>query len=258
MTAAPVLEVRDLHVHRGGAHILQGVDFTVAPRQVTGLLGRNGVGKTTTLLAILGLLPAAGSITHAGDELVGVDTHAIVQRGIGYVPEDREVFSGLTVAENLRLAARTPEAAERMDLVHDLFPILAERRTQPAGTLSGGQQQMLAIARALLNPNDLLLVDEPSKGLAPAVVIDVVEALERAATDTTVLLVEQNLRVAARLATDVVVLDHGQVAHAGPMADLLADPDRTERLLGVSTVAGGTAPDPAPAPTETSTHEDHG
>ena len=251
MTAAPVLEVRDLHVHRGGAHILQGVDFTIAPRQVTGLLGRNGVGKTTTLLAILGLLPATGSITHAGEELVGVDTHAIVQRGIGYVPEDREVFSGLTVAENLRLAARTPEAAERMDLVHDLFPILAERRAQAAGTLSGGQQQMLAIARALLNPNDLLLVDEPSKGLAPAVVIDVVEALERAATETTVLLVEQNLRVAARLATDVVVLDHGQVAHAGPMADLLADPGRTERLLGVSTVSGGATPQ---APTQ----EDHG
>lgn len=232
MTAT--LHIADLQVHRGEAHVLHGVAFDVAPNQVTALLGRNGAGKTTTLLAILGLLPGTGTITIEGQDVLGAPTHQIVASGIGYVPEDREVFSELTIAENLRLAARTPEAAERLDLVHDVFPILAERRQQAAGTLSGGQQQMLAIARALLNPNRLLLVDEPSKGLAPAVVVDVVEALERAAKETTILLVEQNLRVAARLATDAVVLDQGSVVHRGSMDDLFADATLTQRYLGVS------------------------
>ena len=230
----PALRVDDLHVHRGEAHVLHGLSFTVAANRVTALLGRNGAGKTTTLLAILGLLPGTGSVTVDGEQLLGMPTHRIVASGIGYVPEDREVFSELTVAENLKLAARTPEATGRMDLVHDVFPILHDRRAQAAGTLSGGQQQMLAIARALLNPNRLLLVDEPSKGLAPAVVIDVVEALERAAAETTILLVEQNLRVAHRLASDVVVLDHGTVVHDGGMADLFADEALTQRYLGVS------------------------
>lgn len=232
MTA--VLEVADLHVHRGEAHVLHGVSFSVAANQVTALLGRNGAGKTTTLLALLGLLPGTGTARLEGEELLGQPTHRVVASGIGYVPEDREVFSELTVAENLRLAARTPEATDRLELVHDVFPILHDRRTQAAGTMSGGQQQMLAIARALLNPNRLLLVDEPSKGLAPAVVVDVVEALERAAAETTILLVEQNLRVANRLATDVVVLDHGTVVHEGAMAELFADDDLTQRYLGVS------------------------
>ena len=232
--ARPTLQVDDLHVHRGEAHVLHGLSFTVAANRVTALLGRNGAGKTTTLLAILGLLPGTGSVTVDGEQLLGQPTHRIVADGIGYVPEDREVFSELTVAENLKLAARTPAAADRLDLVHDVFPILHDRRAQAAGTLSGGQQQMLAIARALLNPNRLLLVDEPSKGLAPAVVIDVVEALERAAAETTILLVEQNLRVAHRLAADVVVLDHGTVVHDGAMADLFADEALTQRYLGVS------------------------
>ena len=235
----PLLVLDDLHVHRGQAHVLDGVSFNVRPNRVTALLGRNGAGKTSTLLSILGLLAPTGSVRFAGDELVGEPTHRIVSRGIGYVPEDREVFSQLTVAENLRLAARTPEAAERLDLVYELFGDLATRRSQRAGTLSGGQQQMVAIARGLLNPNRLLLVDEPSKGLAPIVVHNVVVALERAAAETTVLLVEQNLRVAARLATDAVVLDQGRVVFAGAMDDLFADTALTQRYLGVASGMGG-------------------
>ncbi len=231
----PLLEVRDLDVHRGDAHVLDGVSFDVRPNRVTALLGRNGAGKTSTLLTLLNLLAAgAGSARFDGVELIGMRTHDVIQHGIGYVPEDREVFGQLTVTENLRLAMRTPEAADRLELVHELFPMLADRREQRAGSLSGGQQQMVAIARALLNPNRLLLVDEPSKGLAPVVVHDVVVALERAAVDTTILLVEQNLRVAERLATDVVVLDSGRVVHTGTMVELFADAALTQRYLGVA------------------------
>ncbi len=231
----PLLEVADLHVNRGEAHILHGVSFEVRPNRVTALLGRNGAGKTTTLLALLGLLPATrGRIRFDDRALVGVETHELVRGGIGYVPEDREVFSELTVRENLRLAERTAEAADRYRLVYDLFPILEERRQQAAGTLSGGQQQMLSIARALLNPNRLLLIDEPTKGLAPIILTEVVEALQASLTDTTVLLVEQNLRVAERLASDVIVLDEGRVVFTGEVDDLLGDPALTNRYLGVS------------------------
>ena len=229
----PLLELDNVHVSRGDAHVLQGVSMEVIPNRVTALLGRNGAGKTTTLLAILGLLPTTGRVRYDGEDLLGKKTARRVRLGIGYVPEDREVFTALTVEENLRLAARTPEAADRLDRVHELFPDLLARRAQRAGTLSGGQQQMVAIARALLNPNRLLLVDEPTKGLAPVVVRDVVRALEQAAEETTVLLVEQNLRVAQRLATDVVVLDHGTVAHRGAMAQLFADRALVSSLLGV-------------------------
>lgn len=235
----PVLTLRDVHVHRGEAHVLEGVSFEVLPRRVTALMGRNGAGKTTTLMAILGLLPARGSIRFEGRETVGTPTHRLVQQGIGYVPENREIFSQLTVAENLKLAARTPEASDRIDLIHELFPDLLRRRQQRAGSLSGGQQQMLAIARAMLNPNRLLLVDEPSEGLAPIVVRHVAEALEQAASDTTVLLVDQNIRVAQRLATDAVVLDHGTVVYAGSMATLVADEALTRRYLGVAGAGGG-------------------
>ena len=249
-----LLEIEDLHVHRGEAHVLQGVDLAVRAHQVTALLGRNGAGKTTTLLAVLGLLPGRGRVRLDGEDVLGEPTARLVRRGIGYVPEDREVFTGLTVEENLRLAARTPEANDRIDRVHELFPALLERRKQRAGTLSGGQQQMLAIARALLNPNRLLLVDEPTKGLAPVVVADVVQALQRAAEETTVLLVEQNLRVAERLASDVVVLDHGRVAHRGSMAELFVDAERTARLLGVSNAGDAGAPRPTSAPHTAAPH----
>jgi branched-chain amino acid transport system ATP-binding protein len=229
-----LVEVRHLDVYRGGAHVLADVSFDVRPHRVTALLGRNGAGKSTTLRAMLGLLAATGSVRLDGTELVGMRTHDVVRQGVGYVPEDRELFSHLTVTENLSLALRTPRAADRLDLVHELFPELASRRDQRAGTLSGGQQQMVAISRALLNENRLLLIDEPSKGLAPIVVNEVVEALARATSATTVLLVEQNLDVARTLAADVVVLDSGRVVHSGSMKALVDDPVLAPRYLGVA------------------------
>ena len=238
MSAAPLLDrslllsVDALHVHLGQSHVLQGVTFSVAEGGVTALLGRNGVGKTTTLRAILGLVDRQGSVRLAGDELRALPTHRIVQRRVGYVPEDRDVFTGLTVAENLKLAERT--SSPRYDLVYELFPELRQRRAQRAGTLSGGQQQMLAIARALLNENRLLLVDEPTKGLAPALVSEVAHVLERLSELTTVLLVEQNLGVVRRIARDAVVLDQGRVVHAGEAHALLHDRATVKRLLGVA------------------------
>jgi branched-chain amino acid transport system ATP-binding protein len=226
-----LIRVDDLHVHLGQSHILQGVSFEVPEGGVTALLGRNGVGKTTTLRAMLGLVPRRGSVTLAGEELTRLPTHAIVRRGIGYVPEDRDVFAGLTVEENLRVAERN--GSPRYERVHELFPELKARASQRAGTLSGGQQQMVAIARALLNDNPVLLVDEPTKGLAPLLVTEVAAALERAAELATVLLVEQNLAVVARVAQQVVVVDGGRVVHAGAAAELLGDPARVRSLLGV-------------------------
>jgi branched-chain amino acid transport system ATP-binding protein len=232
-----LLEVENLHVNLGQSHVLQGVSFTVREGGVTALLGRNGVGKTTTLRAILGLVGRRGTVRLDGDDLTQLSTHRIVRRRVGYVPEDRDIFAGLTVEENLRLAERDSEP--RYDLVYDLFPELRQRAGQRAGTLSGGQQQMVAIARALLNDNNLLLVDEPTKGLAPALVADVAHVLERLSELTTVLLVEQNLGVVRRIAHDVVVLDQGRVVHTGDARLLLAQPELVRKLLSVS--AGGAA-----------------
>ncbi|HET8594903.1 MAG TPA: ATP-binding cassette domain-containing protein, partial [Intrasporangium sp.] len=178
----PVLRVEDLHVRYGGSHILQGVSFDVAPTGVTALLGRNGVGKTTTLKAILGLAPRSGRIVAAGTEIQKQVTTRIVRGGIGYVPEDREVFGGLTVEENLRLVDR--ERGIDAPVVQQLFPDLVKRRGQRAGTLSGGQQQMVALARVLLRPTKLLLVDEPTKGLAPKLVTEVADVLAEVARST--------------------------------------------------------------------------
>jgi branched-chain amino acid transport system ATP-binding protein len=227
-----MLLVDDLHVYLAGSHVLQGVSFSVPEGGVTALLGRNGVGKTTTLRAIMGLVPSTGVAELGGEDISREPTHRIVQRGVGYVPEDRDVFAGLTVEENLRLAERNGGA--RYDLVHDLFPELKERPRQRAGTLSGGQQQMVAIARALLNENRILLIDEPTKGLAPFLVTEVARALERAAEIATIVLVEQNLGVVQRLARDAVVLDQGRVVHTGPAQALLADQALVRRLLGVA------------------------
>lgn len=231
VAARTLLSVRDLHVFLGQSHVLQGVSFDVPEGGVTALLGRNGVGKTTTLRAILGLVDRRGSVQLGDDELTGMATHRIVQRRVGYVPEDRDVFTGLTVEENLRLAERDTDP--RYELVYELFPELEQRGAQRAGTLSGGQQQMVAIARALLNDNRVLLVDEPTKGLAPALVADVARVLERLAELTTVLLVEQNLGVVRRLARDAIVLDQGRVVHAGDAKELLAQPDLVKKLLSV-------------------------
>jgi branched-chain amino acid transport system ATP-binding protein len=227
----PLLAIRDLHVHLGEAHVLQGVSFDVPEGGVTALLGRNGVGKTTTLRALMGLVERRGTIELDGCDVTSAATHKIVRRGVGYVPEDREVFSSLTVDENLRLAERDPEP--RYELVYELFPELKERGRQLAGTLSGGQQQMVAIARALLNGNRVLLVDEPTKGLAPLLVIEVARVLARVSELTTVLLVEQNLGVVQRVARDAVVLGTGRVVHIGPAKELLADTPMIHRMLGV-------------------------
>jgi len=186
---------------------------------------------------MLGLVPRRGSVRlqfkgGAGEELVRAPTHQIIRRGIGYVPEDRDVFAGLTVDENLRLAERNGNA--RYELVCELFPELKTRGAQKAGTLSGGQQQMVAIARALLNENPILLVDEPTKGLAPLLVTEVASVLERISETETILLVEQNLGVVQRLARDAIVLDQGRVVYAGSAQELLASPENVRRYLGVS------------------------
>jgi branched-chain amino acid transport system ATP-binding protein len=234
MPLKSVLVVDDLHVYLGGSHVLQGVSFSVPEGGVTALLGRNGVGKTTTLRAIMGLVPSTGVADLAGEDISREPTHRIVQRGVGYVPEDRDVFAGLTVEENLRLAERN--GAARYDLVYDLFPELKQRARQRAGTLSGGQQQMVAIARALLNENRILMIDEPTKGLAPFLVTEVARALEHAAEIATIVLVEQNLSVVQRLARDAVVIDQGRVVHTGPAQELLANEALVRRLLGVAGV----------------------
>lgn len=232
----PILTLADVRVEIGGSRILQGVSFGVASTGVTALLGRNGVGKTTTVRAVLGLVPRTGRIAFAGQEISRMRTHAIIRRGIGYAPEDRGVFTKLTVTENLALAER-PGSEHDYALVYELFPELEQRGAQAAGTLSGGQQQMVAIARTLLNGNRLIVVDEPTKGLAPKVVTEVVGVLERASQKVPMLLVEQNLAVVRRLAGDGIVLAAGAVVHAGPVAELLEDPDLTRSLLGVGSAA---------------------
>ncbi len=229
-----LLDVRDLNVFFGESHILQGVSFGVRRGGITGLLGRNGVGKTTTLRGILGMVTRTGSVVFDGNETTRLATHEIVRRGVAYVPEDRDVFAGLTVEENLRLAERAG-APLRYDLVYELFPELKQRAAQKAGTLSGGQQQMVALARALLNgDNRILLVDEPTKGLAPLVVRHVVDALRRAAEVATILLVEQNLSVAHSLVRDVVVLDQGRVSFTGDVDQLMGDPALARKHLGLA------------------------
>ncbi|MER6365016.1 ABC transporter ATP-binding protein [Kitasatospora sp. NPDC001527] len=241
-----LLSVRDLRVVIDGLHILHGVDFDVAPTGVTALLGRNGAGKTTTVKAVMGLVPRTGSIRFAGTELASLPTHLVVRQGVGYAPEDRGIFAGLTVAENLRLAERGGGEPDYR-LVHELFPELERRAGQLAGTLSGGQQQMVAIGRTLLNRNRLIIADEPTKGLAPKIVGEVAEVLARAAQAVPVLLVEQNLALVRRLAGTCAVLADGRTAHRGDTAELLADEDAARRLLGV----GGRRPGgTAPAPTE--------
>jgi len=228
----PILRVEDLHVRYGGSHILQGVSFDVPATGVTALLGRNGVGKTTTLKAVLGLAPRTGGVLLDGSDITRWSVTRTVREGVGYVPEDREVFGGLTVEENLRLVGG--DVGADAAIVGELFPDLVNRREQRAGTLSGGQQQMVALARVLLRPNRLLLVDEPTKGLAPKLVTEVADVLGRVAQTAPILLVEQNLPVVRRIADTVVVLDAGQVVYRGAADDLMSDPDLTRELLGVS------------------------
>ena len=225
------LTVKDLQVTLNGSHILQGVNFDVPANMVTVLLGRNGVGKTTTLKAIMGLVPTSGSVTLNDQIISGVQTYKIAQAGIGYVPEDRDIFASLSVTENLSLAARDPKP--HYDLVYSLFPELVTRGSQRAGTLSGGQQQMVAIARALLNKNQILLIDEPTKGLAPMLIAEVADSLTKVAGETTMLLVEQNLALVKKIAQHIVVMEQGRVVFQGG-PEHLQDEEFVHSMLGVS------------------------
>ncbi|TDN92587.1 ABC transporter ATP-binding protein [Microbacterium sp. BK668] len=229
--APPILEVSNLRCSIGGQQVVEDVSFSVPATGITAVLGRNGAGKTSTIRGILGLISRRGEVRLAGDRIDGLPTYRVVRRGVGYVPEDREVFSKLTVAENLALAER--QRNPRRELVEALFPDLVARRDQAAGTLSGGQQQMVSVARALLNDNRILLVDEPTKGLAPKIVTEVADALAEASKTVPILLVEQNLDVVRRLAADAIVIGGGRVVHTGSAEAILDDEDLTRRLLGV-------------------------
>jgi len=230
-----LLELEDVHADIGRHHVLQGVSLVVRRDRVTVLLGRNGAGKTTTMRTIVGLVPPAGGvIRYDGQPIGGRRPHEIVRRGIGYVPEGQGIFATLTVDENLRVAMHDPAAgAARLPAVLDLFPDLARLRAARAGALSGGQKQMLAIARALVNDNRLLLVDEPSKGLAPIVVDHLVAALAAMKARVTVLLVEQNFAMAQALGDDFYLIDDGRTVARGAMSDLARDEALKRRYLGV-------------------------
>jgi branched-chain amino acid transport system ATP-binding protein len=243
-----VLSLSGVHTHIGAYNILHGVDFDVPAGQVTMLLGRNGAGKTTTLRTIMGLWAAQqGSIRFKGEAIGGpgvkLGTPDIAQRGIAYVPESMSIFSDLTVKENLLLAARGAQTVDdldtkRLEWIFGLFPALKKFWLYPAGKLSGGQKQMLAVARAIVEPRELLLIDEPSKGLAPAIIQNLIGALrELKSTHTTILLVEQNFAMAKALGDQVAVMDDGRVVHRGAMAELARDDDLQQRLLGLSLAA---------------------
>lgn len=232
----PILEVSHLRCSIAGQQVVEDVSFQVPATGITAVLGRNGAGKTSTLRGIMGLITRNGEVRLAGERIDGMPTFKLVQRGIGYVPEDREVFASLTVAENLALAER--QADPRRDFVAELFPDLVARKDQQAGTLSGGQQQMVSVARALLNDNKILLVDEPTKGLAPKIVQEVAEALLEASKMVPILLVEQNLEVVRQLADDAIVISSGRVVYTGKSRDILDDEDLTKQLLGVHAEGG--------------------
>ncbi|TAH67528.1 MAG: ABC transporter ATP-binding protein [Rhodopseudomonas palustris] len=232
-----LLTLAGVHTHIGRYHILQGVDAVVPQGQTTMLLGRNGAGKTTTLRTIMGLWPASsGTITLTGRRIDAMATPDIARLGVGYVPETMAVFSDLTVKENLVLAARSgaPDS-NRLQWIFGFFPALRKFWLSRAGALSGGQKQMLSIARAIIEPRQLLLIDEPTKGLAPAIVgalIDCFAELKR--SGATILLVEQNFHAAREIGDRVLVMDNGRIVHRGDMAELANDVALQERLLGLS------------------------
>ena len=233
-----MLELSDVHAFYGESHVLQGIDFHVAAGEVVCLLGRNGAGKTTTLRAIMGLTPARrGRIVLDGtDEIQALPTHRIVRQGVGYVPEERRIFPGLSVQENLEVAERrTAEDGRRWPLarIYDTYPLLAELRNRPGDYLSGGEQQMLAIARALVTAPRLLLLDEPNEGLAPVLVHEIGAMIDALAESTTILLTEQNLAFARRHAHRGYVIEKGRVIHAADRAEFHDGASRLAELLSV-------------------------
>ena len=241
MSASALLELKDVHTRIGAYHILHGVNLQVPRGELTLLLGRNGAGKTTTLRTIMGLLQASqGSLNFNGHDITHMTTPDIASLNIAYVPENMGIFSDLTVEENMLLAARKAARPNQMDAarlswIYAIFPAVEKFWHHPAGKLSGGQKQMLAVARAMVEPRDLLIVDEPSKGLAPAIVQNMMEAFQKMkASGVTILLVEQNIHFAQQLGDSVAVMDNGRVIHSGSMAALSADPELQQSLLGLA------------------------
>ena len=236
-----LLKLEGVHTHIGAYHILHGVDLEVPRGQLTMLLGRNGAGKTTTLRTIMGLWQASqGRITFAGQDITRKHTPQIAHLGIAYVPENMGIFADLTVKENMVLAARSARNAaqideQRLQWIFKLFPAVEKFWNHPAGKLSGGQKQMLAVSRAIVEPRELLIVDEPSKGLAPSIINNMIEAFQQLKqSGVTILLVEQNINFAKRLGDTVAVMDDGRVVHAGTMQALAQDEALQQSLLGLS------------------------
>ncbi len=233
---ANILEVEAIQTFIGLFHILEGVTLDVPEGSITALLGRNGAGKTTTLKSILGLRPPReGRVTFRGKEVRGSRPFDIAALGIGYVPENRAIFRDLTVEENLKIAERKKgDLARRSEMIFTLFPDLSRLIRLPGGQLSGGQQQMLAIARALVPENHLLLIDEPSEGLAPILVEQLMASIRALSAHTTVLLVEQNFRMASQLADRYYLIDDGRTVKHGAMSELVDDRATIQRYLGAA------------------------
>lgn len=231
-----ILNVQEIHTFIGQYHILQGVNLQVPKGSITALLGRNGAGKTTTLKSILGLTPPrSGKITFQGKMVQGMHSYDIAALGIGYVPEHRAIFRDLSVEENLRIAERNKgDYARKQRFLFELFPDLQRLISLSGANLSGGQQQMLAIARALVADNQLLLIDEPSEGLAPVVIEHLMSAIRQLSENTTIVLVEQNFLVASQLAENYVIIEEGRSVKEGKMADLINDKATIHRYLGAA------------------------
>jgi branched-chain amino acid transport system ATP-binding protein len=231
-----LVEVQDIHTFIGQFHILQGVTVQVPKGSITALLGRNGAGKTTTLKSILGLTPPRqGKVILAGKEIQGQRSFKIAGMGIGFVPEHRAIFRDLSVEENLRIAERRKgDLARKEEFIFGLFPDLKRLIKLPGTHLSGGQQQMLAVARALVPDNRLLLIDEPSEGLAPVIIEQMMEAIRKLSAESTVVLVEQNFIVASQLAERYVIIEEGRSVKEGMMADLVHDQATIHRYLGAA------------------------
>ncbi len=236
MTDNAMLTVRDLHAYYGKSHILHGVNFHVGKGEIVSLLGRNGVGRSTTIKAIMGDVPPTGSVTFKEREIVGMKPHEIAQLGLGYVPENRDIFPGLTVKQNLILGQKSTKHQGRWSLedVYRIFPRLEERADAPGGVLSGGEQQMLTMCRTLMGDPDLILVDEPTEGLAPMMVELVGQLLEEIARrGVSILLVEQKLTIALKISHRVYVMGHGQIVFEGSPKDLMANTSVRKEWLEV-------------------------